>query len=100
MPERPDAGELLDIARESLLALVADTEPRHHYMLRMVANAMAIARREIGTSTVHDDAGALWRSIEACDAQDRAAQRALHAELVAATRARLAISNPKFLDAR
>jgi len=100
LPERPDAGELLDIARESLLALVADTEPRHHYMLRMVANAMAIARREIGASTVHDDGSALWRSIEACDARDPVAQKALHAELVAATRARLAISNPKFLDAR
>jgi hypothetical protein len=100
LPERPDAGELLDVARESLLALVADTEPRHHYMLRMVANAMAIARREIGASIVHDNADALWRSVEACDAQDAVAQKALHAELVAATRARLAVSNPKFLDAR
>jgi hypothetical protein len=26
LPERPDAGELLDVARESLLALVADTD--------------------------------------------------------------------------
>ena len=100
MAERPDARELLGVAREALLALVADTDPRHHYMLRMVANAMAIARREIAappSATMPPRCGA---RVEACDAQDPAAQKALHAELVAATRARLAISNPKYLDAR
>lgn len=100
MAERPDAQELLGVAREALLALVADADPRHHYMLRMVANAMAIARREIAAPPVGDDAGALWHSVEACDAQDHVAQKALHAELVAATRARLAISNPKFAGER
>jgi len=35
-----------------------------------------------------------------CDTDDVAAQKTLHAALVAGTRARLAVSNPKFLAGR
>jgi hypothetical protein len=68
----------------------------------MVANAMAIARREIAATPAPRqlERGALWQEAMECDVRDIAAQRALHAELIAATRANLAVSNPKFLDGR
>ncbi len=97
MAERPDAGELLDVARETLVALIGETDARHHYALRMVANAMAIARREIG-APIDGDAGELARSIAECDPSDLAGQRAIHEALVAVTRARLAVSDPKVLE--
>ena len=100
MPERPDAQELLDVAREALLAIIGDVDPRHHYTLRMVANAMAIACREIAMAPRQDTGGALWRRVLACDDADTGAQRALYGELAAATRASLAVSNPKFLGGR
>lgn len=100
MPDQPDAQQLLDVARESVLALVADVHPRHHYALRMVANAMAIARREMAAPPPPFAGDALWREVMACDAGDADAQQALHADLVAVTRAALAVSNPKFTAVR
>ncbi|MEO6928224.1 MAG: hypothetical protein ABI190_03585 [Casimicrobiaceae bacterium] len=97
MAERPDAIELLDIARETLVALVAETEARHHYALRMVASAMAIAQREF-VAPPATGGEILWQRVEACDAGDVAAQQALHAQLLAATRVRLDVSNPRVID--
>jgi hypothetical protein len=87
---------LLEVARETLLALLPQVEPSHHYALRMVANAMAIAGRECAAGNV-----------AALDAQARrlrdgiragAADGAhVHAELRALTEARVAISNPRLL---
>ncbi|MEO8847064.1 MAG: hypothetical protein ABI440_00310 [Casimicrobiaceae bacterium] len=97
MAERPDAIELLDIARETLVALMAETDARHHYALRMVASAMAIAQREFASPPA-PVGETLWQRVETCAASDVAAQQALHAQLVAATRARLRVSNPRFID--
>ncbi len=97
MPERPHALELLAIARETLLALVDDVEPRHRYELRMAASAMAIAAREIAAPVPAGDDADLLRRAVGCDRGDRDAQRALHAALLVATRAKLAISNPRLL---
>ena len=48
MPERPDARDLLGTARELLLRKLLPALPeRLHYDARMVANAIAIATREI-----------------------------------------------------
>ena len=47
MLERPDGADLLDTAREVLLReLLPHLPPERHFAARMVANAMAIARRE------------------------------------------------------
>jgi hypothetical protein len=97
LPERPNAIELLDVARETLLALDDEVEPRHRYELRMAASAMAIAAREIAASAPAGDDADLLRRAVGCDRGDRDAQRALHAALVAATRAKLVISNPRLL---
>ncbi|MEP7063381.1 MAG: hypothetical protein ABI881_13385 [Betaproteobacteria bacterium] len=100
MADRPEARELLGVAREALLALIGDVEPRHHYTLRMVANAIAIAGRELVPAANALPDTALMQRVVDCDAADTVAQQALHRELVAVTRARLAISNPKFPDSR
>jgi hypothetical protein len=98
LADPPDARALLDVARESLVALVPDTEPRHHYTLRMIAAAMAIAAREIARPAADAGDAALLARVVACPADDVDAQRALHAELVAATRAKVAIGDPRVLD--
>ena len=97
MPDLPDAKALLEAARETLAALLPETEARHHYALRMVGNAMAIAAREIAAPVATGDGAALLARTIACPIDDRAAQRTLHAALVAATRERLAISQPRAL---
>ena len=97
--DRPHAHELLDVARETLLALVDEAAPRHRYALRMAASAMAIAAREIAApaAPAGADEADLLRRAATCDAGDRDAQCALHAALVALTRQKLAVSNPRLL---
>jgi hypothetical protein len=87
---------LLEVARETLLALLPQVEPSHHYALRMVANAMAIAGRECaaGNAKVLDvEARRLRDAIRAGTADGEP----VHAELRALTQARVAISNPRLL---
>ena len=48
MPDKPDSGTLLDLARQVLLEdLLAELPEAAHYRARMVGNAMAIAARVI-----------------------------------------------------
>ena len=48
MPDRPDASDLLDTARDALLRKLLPALPEKlHYDARMIANAIAIAIREI-----------------------------------------------------
>ena len=50
MRDRPDGARLLELARETLLeALSAALPPDGRYTARLVANAMAIAARELET---------------------------------------------------
>lgn len=52
MLERPDGPDLLDTAREVLLnELLAHLPEAQRFQVRMVANAMAIARRECVADT-------------------------------------------------
>lgn len=99
MADPPDASALLAIAHETLVALVPQADARHQYTLRMVASAMAIAAREIAAAAPDASAGdaALLARVADCRAGDVATQRALHAELVAATRAKVAITDPRAL---
>ncbi|HXU53268.1 MAG TPA: hypothetical protein VN789_14595 [Casimicrobiaceae bacterium] len=101
MADPPDAKALLEVARETLVALVPRADARHQYTLRMIASAMAIATREIAAPVPAVDESAadaaLLARVSSCPAHDVAAQRALHAELVAATRAKVAITDPRAL---
>ncbi len=116
MLERPDAGGLLETARDVLLRELLPHLPQSKkFEARMVANAMAIARRGMAA----DSAPALARLRELLDAPDAepdALLRRLAAEiraggrdpgtpghaaaaeaLVALTRLRCAVSNPRAL---
>ena len=116
MLERPDADGLLEAARDVLLReLLPHLPEAKRFEARMVANAMAIARRD----TAADAAPALARLCELLDMPDAepdALLRRLAAEiragerdpgrpgnapaaeaLVALTRLRCAVSNPRAL---
>lgn len=121
MSDRPRADDLLATAREAVLdQLIPELPPAAQYTARMVANAMAIARREnmqpalpqalllsfralagIDDPDQDDDqwCRALVQRIRSGVFDDDAALQArlLHA-LQAWTDARLAISNPRLLD--
>ncbi|HSW06298.1 DUF6285 domain-containing protein [Aquabacterium sp.] len=97
---------LLETARDVLRDELLPALPAHQrHAALMVAHAMAIAARELNRC---DDAGLnearaakdrqLCASIRAggVDAGTAAAQ--VHAELLASTRARVELSNPKFLQ--
>jgi hypothetical protein len=100
MRVEPGGRELLRVARAELLeSLLPHIPESHRYAARMVANAMAVAMRELeAPAAVETDVPALARDIRsgAHDAPEASA-RLLH-ELRALTRARLAISNPRVLE--
>lgn len=118
MSDRPFGDELLDVARATLLQELLPALPRElHYTARMIANAMAIARREhcaddpnpgmralaarlTGAAAYGDDwPHALAMAIRAGAFDDaRSARAELIAALLRWTRARVAISNPRILD--
>jgi hypothetical protein len=115
--ETPDAAELLRLARETLLAeLLAALPEDKRYAARLVANAMAIAAREIEGGTAAQQAalealcrlygvpreGAHLDELSRRLARDIRAgafdgDERVPALLLADIRARLAISNPKAL---
>lgn len=118
MKQRPDADELLELARR---ALRGDQSAGTSYTARMAANARAIAQRGIATGEA--DASAeralfekLYGAKDAADAGLADLNRRLAAEirggewdagggeldklLLEQTRARLRRSNPKYLKAR
>ena len=119
MTIRPDASELLAIARQTLLDELLPQLPAYlRYQALMIANAMAIAGRECNegeqalaaeaqwlTGLLGDDHGSLADARQAlCRAirQGRfdtpgVEQDRLLSALLAITRARLSISNPKAL---
>lgn len=112
MLERPDAPDLLATARQSLLNTLLPVLPAHlHYEARMAANALAIAGRAIAADTAAADAAlaallpgdaqplaTLSRRIRAGEFAPGTARHAdARSLLVAMTRARCAVSNPKAL---
>jgi hypothetical protein len=97
----PHGIELLQLARRTLLEEIVPAAPEaQRYVLRMVANAIAIAAREIeaeATGTAPD------RSSDAALADDiRSGRAALDGEFLARLREdvgrRLALSNPRALE--
>jgi hypothetical protein len=105
MPDNTQGERLLQTARDVLRDQLLPALPSHQrHAALMVANAMAIAARELDrrTEPTKDETRAaadrsLCASIRAGHA-DRGAEAAqLHARLLADTRARVEVSNPKFL---
>jgi hypothetical protein len=122
--EHPHPAELLALARETLLGALADAVPAEkRYTLLMIANAMAIAGREVTSGgQAQADALADLRALygETEGAGDIAAQLAslerrlsddirngrfdgeagerLRTLLLRQVRARLALSNPKAIN--
>ena len=119
MSDRPPADELLAIARDMVLQELLPALPAHaHYEARMVANAMAIARREHLAGDVDaeirafvaapeglaDASGRAWAEVLVAAIRagafdvDRHLEARLVEVLVHWTGARLAISNPRLLQ--
>jgi hypothetical protein len=119
MQNRPCGDELLEVARRVLLdELLPLLPPEKTYDVRMVANAMAIAARELKKQATGDvdsseEIARFYRQIGADDPAhpseatlarhirerliDQADFQALHALLLSMTQAKLAVSNPKYL---
>lgn len=109
--ELPDAHNLLETALTSLRNDLLPHLPDHaRYTGLMVANALAITLRdlqadaaravvstEITRLTGEPDGSALCQAMEAGAFDDPETDRALRQALLAITRARLSINNPKAL---
>jgi len=97
MRVRPDGAELLRVARAELLErLLPQLPASHHYAARMVANAMAIAAREMtAPASDGDEAPDLAAGIRAGRHDGSAATLE---RLRSLTRERLAVSNPRLLE--
>jgi|KBSMisStandDraft_5_1062788.scaffolds.fasta_scaffold1342933_2 hypothetical protein len=96
MKVEPAGVELLRVARASLLESLLPLLPAEsHYTARMVANAMAIAARELEQPSAASvpDAARLAREIR----EGRHDAGEIAALLREITRARLAVSNPRLL---
>ena len=101
MTDRPNGAELLKIAREALTRdLVSELPEGKRYLALMVANAMAIAARELGAPAWDEraDAAKLAAQIRAgaCDAPAHRAD--VLQRLREITRRRLEVSNPRVLE--
>src|SRR5262245_53539541 len=94
--DRPDAAELLAVARAALEAeIIPGLAGETRLSGLMVARAMAIAERELRAPVAPlPDAPALAAAIRA---GRHDGDRELHARLLADAAARLAIANPKAL---
>jgi hypothetical protein len=105
MPDSTQGERLLQTARDVLREqLLPALPPQQRHAALMVANAMAIAARELNQRTdAAQDAARAAADRRLCDAiraghADRGTEAVqLHARLLADTRARVEVSNPKFL---
>jgi hypothetical protein len=98
MRDRPSGTELLDIARETLLtSLLSASKDEQRLMALMIGNAMAIAARESEAKPSDEDVSR--DLVEAIREAAHDSDRALYDRLLADARARVALSNPKYLEA-
>lgn len=118
MNNRPDGNELLAVARRTLLEqLMPLLPPAQRYEALMIAKAMAIAGRELeqqGQDTSGEQIRQFYllagqgAAVPATEsgladlirkkAVDQAHHGALHQLLLSLTQAKLAITNPKYLE--
>lgn len=106
MRVEPSGAELLRAARETLLEELLPLLPEGGlYSARMIANAMAIAGRELAHAevsvplTLAPSLAELAAAIRAGRFDSGSARDALAAYLRETTRERLAVSNPRILSA-
>lgn len=100
MSRLPDAHDLLLTARESLLQRLLPALPAHlHYEARMLASALAIALREQAPSAEAGTLAPLTREVALAIRRGEHDDGALFPALLAHTRAKLRISNPRLLEA-
>lgn len=98
MSRIPEAADLLLTARDVLLEqLLTALAPELHYQARMIANALAIAARE-QQGAAHSDNAHERVLATAIRAGQRDDQATFH-ELLAITRNKLQVSNPRVLTA-
>lgn len=98
MRDRPSGPELLDIARETLLTeLLSAPKDEQRLMALMIGNAMAIAARDAEAKLGDDDVSR--DLVEAIREAAHDSDRALYDRLLTDARARVALSNPKYLEA-
>ncbi len=102
MNVEPGGAELLRVARAELLETLLPLLPESgRYGARMVANAMAIAARELAQDPAAIlDTKRLAREIRAGDHDQPAQASRVRGTLRDLTRARLAVSNPRILEAK
>ncbi len=100
MKVEPGGAELLRVAREELLeSLLPKLPETERYTARMVANAMAIAARELARGpSACLDARRFAREIRAGRHDSPASAAEAREALRDLTRARLAVSNPRILE--
>ncbi|QAA92706.1 DUF6285 domain-containing protein [Pollutimonas thiosulfatoxidans] len=120
MIDQPEGAELLAVARRALLDTLLPSLPANHaYTALMIANAMAIAGRELQSACnpgyrASDAIQAFYQEIDLAEppAADesglaqlirqrkisQAHQGRLHQLLLETTRMRLQVSNPKYFD--
>ena len=83
MNDRPDAAELLVIARETLLARLLPALPEEsRYDALMIANAMAIAARELETGDVVEQSELARLNALYAESGNDVSGNALHSTLV------------------
>ena len=98
MRDRPSGRELLEIARETLLTeLLSTPKDEQRLLALMIGNAMAIAGREAEVKLGDEDVSR--DLVEAIRETAHDGDRALYERLLADARARVALSNPKYLEA-
>jgi hypothetical protein len=100
MRVEPAGAELLRVARAELLESLLPALPEsHRYAARMVANAMAIAAREMQSPPwdASEDAAHLVAEIRAGTYDATAGSARLVERLRDMTQRRLAVSNPRVL---
>jgi hypothetical protein len=98
MRDRPTGAELLEIARETLLTeLLSAPKDEQRLLALMIGQAMAVAAREAGGKITDEDVSR--DLIEAIREAAHDDDRALYDRLLADARSRVAISNPKYLEA-
>jgi len=97
MSRLPDAADLLQTARVALLEKLLPALPVDlHYEARMIANALSIAARESSASTLI--AAPNERQLAAAIRAGEYDSGSVRSSLLAITRAKLQVSNPRLLE--
>ena len=100
MSHLPDAIALLGVARESVLqTLLPALPPQLHYEARMLANALAIAERELAPAAGGRDISADRELALAIRQGQHDDDPQVRQHLRAQVAAKLAVSNPRVLAA-